>query len=370
MSTFHGEALSQRIQQLPHGAPRMAALLDAIAQADAADAPYWQLIFRYDYACEATFHDDPPKAMPVAAEFAAIFEAHPGALPGGDGAEVYLMITQMALDPIAFLPQIPMEQWQALLQQFHELVKRYHVGLRTYWWQMCRRWQYVDQKTAYSCFQTFWKTGRDGLSDCRACERSYAVQMSLMAGDRSAADEYAKPMEQGRIRFCSDTPQLYWLAYLEDALDRGDLREAQQRANALFRKGNRDRSDLSYLGAVLRCWAFTDLDRAVKLAEARLPWTLGMWDQKKVYDFDKGAWICFRQLAGQRETVALDLPHDFPLWRPDGVYPTAQLAEWFSQQAAQIAARFDRRNGSTWYAQNLEKAGAASEEMAHGNAHL
>lgn len=50
-------------------------------------------------------------------------------------------------------------------------------------------------------------------------------------GNRAAADEYAKPMEQGRMRFCPDTPHLYWLAYLEDALDRGDLREAEKLAN-------------------------------------------------------------------------------------------------------------------------------------------
>ena len=45
--------------------------------------------------------------------------------------------------------------------------------------------------------------------------------MCLLVGDRKAADEYAKPLKAGRIRFCPDTPQLYWLAYLENALDQG-----------------------------------------------------------------------------------------------------------------------------------------------------
>ena len=130
---------------------------------------------------------------------------------------------------------------------------------------MARFWRYVDRKKAYEYFQRFWKTGRDGLSDCRTCERSYAVQMELLMGNRAAADEYAKPMEQGRMRFCPDTPHLYWLAYLEDALDRGDLKEAEKRANALYRKGNRDKSDLSYIGAILRCWAYTDPERALEL---------------------------------------------------------------------------------------------------------
>lgn len=353
---FNGEALKDAMEQLPKGAPKMAALLDAIQQADQAKDAYWQLIFRYDYACEATFRDDPPKAIPAAAQFAPIFEENPDALPEDGGSECYLMITQMGIDPIVFLPQIPREQWEALMEQFYTLVKRYHVGLRTYWWQMARFWQYIDKAKAYEYFQRFWKTGRDGLSDCIACERSYAMRMSLLVGDRRGADEFAKPMEAGRVWFCSDTPQLYWLAYLEDALDRGDLKEAEPLANKLYRKGDRDKSDLSYLGAVLRCWAYTDLDRAVALAAKRLDWTMGMWDQKKVYDFYKGAWVCFRELSKKMETVKLELPEKFPLYRMDGTYSVQELALWFHSQAADIGERFDRRNGSQYFAEDLAKA--------------
>lgn len=176
---------------------------------------------------------------------------------------------------------------------------------------MARFWRYVDRKKAYEYFQKFWKTGRDGLSDCRTCERSYAVQMELLMGNRATADEYAKPMEQGRMRFCPDTPHLYWLAYLEDALDRGDLREAEKRANSLYRKGNRDKRDLSYIGAILRCWAYTDPERALELFAKRLEWSFGLWDQKKAYDFDKGACVCFWQLSKHQQAVHLDRPVRF-----------------------------------------------------------
>ena len=51
---FNGRALQNLIERLPGGAPRMAALLDAIRQADEAQEHFWRLFFRYDYACEAT----------------------------------------------------------------------------------------------------------------------------------------------------------------------------------------------------------------------------------------------------------------------------------------------------------------------------
>mgnify|MGYP000756139527 FL=1 len=356
---FRGEELEAAIKRLPQGKPQMDAYWNAIRQADEAGDPYWRMMFRCRYCYEATFRDDPPKAIPVAAEFCALFEENSEAFieRSPDGAsEMHLMIMQMGIDPIVFLPQIPMKQWETMMAEFYRWVKYYHIGLRTYWWQMARFWRYVDRKKAYEYFQKFWKTGRDGLSDCRTCERSYAVQMELLMGNRAAADEYAKPMEQGRMRFCPDTPHLYWLAYLEDALDRGDLREAEKRANALYRKGNRDKSDLSYIGAVLRCWAYTDPERALEVFAKRLEWSIGLWDQKKVYDFDKGACVLFQRLAKHQQMVHLELPQAFPLWREDGAYSTKELANWFREQAETISRRFDERNGSHCFGHDLAVA--------------
>lgn len=357
---FDGDAVYASIQKLPQGGAQMAALKDAIQQADAAEDHYWRMLLRYSYACQATFHDDPPKAMPAAAEFEAVFEAHPDVLferSAGGAAEMYLMITQMGLDPIVSLPQIPMAQWEEQMQRFRALVQEYHIGLRTYWWQMCRFWQYIDKEQAFIYFRKFWRTGRDGLSDCRACERSYGVRMCLMIGDRAAADEYAKPMEAGRIWFCKDTPHLYWLAYLEDALDHKERGRAKAYADKLYRKSNRDRGDLSYLGAIIRCWAQADeLERAVELAAKRLEWSLWMWDKKKQYDYYKGAWVCFRELAKGTDSVTLALPEPFPLFREEGVYAPRELAGWFYQQAAEIGAAFDRRNGSDFFKKDLALA--------------
>ena len=364
---FNGDALYHAAQRLPEGGPRMAALLDAIHKADEAEDHYWRMLLRYDYACQATFHDDPPKAIPVAAEFDRIFEEHSEALyeRSTDGApEMHLMITQIGIDPIANLPQIPMQQWEELMQNFRALVQRYHEGLRTYWSQMCQFWQYVDARQAYVYFQKFWKTGRDGLSDCRACERSLAVRICLLIGDRAAADEYAKPMEQGRIWFCNDTPQRYWLAYLEDALNRGETGRARIYANKLFRKADRDRNDLSYLGAIIHAWSKTDdsLSRALHLALKRMAWAESMWDQKKLYDFYKGCHVCFRELNKQEPALKLDpaagesFPESFPFYCKEGVYDTGVLADWFYGQAEAIGKAFDALNGSDYFAKDLALA--------------
>ncbi len=357
-TSLDGARFEQMMKQLPKGRAQLDILPDYIRQADQAQDYFWQMTFRSRYCYEATFRDDPPKAIPMAAEFCTLFEAHEAEMMErcGEGiAELYLMILQMGIDPMVNLPQIPRKQWEQAMDHFYRMVQKYQIGLRTYWWQMTRFWQYIDRDRAYTYFQKFWESKRDSLSDCPACEHSYGVRMSLLMGDRAAADAFAKPMEEGRLEFCGDTPQLYWLAYLEDALDQGDRTEAAQWARALIQRGNRDRSDLSYVGAVLRCWAHTDLKRALKRVERRLEWTIGMWDQKKVYDFYKGAWACFHQLSKEQSTAALTLPHAFPLWRSDGQYDTAELARWFHTQAENIAQRFDARNGSRCFALDLER---------------
>ena len=211
--SFDGKRIEQELQFLS-GTAKMEALLAAIKQADEAEDHFYRMLLRYEYACEATFHDDPPKAMPIAVEFRTIFEEHPDVL-GPNGGEMYLMIMQMAIDPVVSLPQIPIAQWEAMMEEFYHLVKRFNIGHRVYWWQLCQFMVYIDKQKAFSYFQRFWKTGRDDLSDCRACERCYAIKMYLLMEDEENANSHAKPIKQRRLRFCSDTPHLMLLYYIE-----------------------------------------------------------------------------------------------------------------------------------------------------------
>ena len=341
---FDGEKIQNKLQWMK-GPGRLDAIEKAIRQADEANDYYYRMLFRYDYACEATFHDDPPKAMLPAVEFARIFEAHPDVL-GPDGREMYLMIMQMRLDPVVSLPQISTAQWEEMMEEFRLLVKRFNLGHRVYWWQMCRFMIYLDKQKAFEYFQKFWKTGRDGLSDCRACERCYAVRMYLAMGDEENAAIHAKPIKQRHIPFCGDTPHLMLLAYLEYYMDKGDLKAAIPYARELKRIGHRDRGDLSYVGAVLRCFAYSDLEPGVELMKEAVPWIEGMWNQKMVYDFYKGAWTVLHRLSEQEECIALSLPGELSCYRNDGVYSTKELEEWVYEQAEETARRFDARNGT------------------------
>ncbi len=114
--------------------------------------------------------------------------------------------------------------------------------------------------------------------------------------------------------------------------------------------------DLSFFGAVIRCFAYTNLDKAVKKCTSAMKLALGLWDQIKVYDYYKGAYVCFHELAKTKEEVTLKLPEAFPLYAKDGVYNCKNLSQWFYGQAEIIGDKFDKRNGSTYFKENLAKA--------------
>ncbi len=353
-SEFNGRALHGVIERLPDGAAKMAALLDAIHQADEAGDYRWRLGFRWDYTYEATFHDDPPKAMPMAAEFSAIYDENPGAAQRlGYGPAAYLNMMEMGMEPAVRLPQIPMEQYEALLAKFRDLTRRFGIGEQVYWWQMFFRWEFADLNEARKCLEKAWRAPKDQLSDCVACEHTRTAKMYLRLGDRETADRYAKPVWEHKIKPCASSFQELWQAYLHDALDRGDWAAARPLAETLQKNGCRDRGDLSYAASALYAWALMDTERALALFSRRLEWTFGMWDQMWLYEFYKAAWICFRE--SKEKTLALRLPEQFAQYRADGVYSAPELALWFYQQAQDIGARFDRRNRSDYFAKDLAK---------------
>ena len=350
--------LRRLIDKLPKGKARIDAYAEAIRLADKLQNTDRQLEFRFGYASEMYFQDDPPKCIGVAAEFGSIFEAAPLEIRKDKAwIDAYLMITQLGVDVMKNLPQIPMPQYEAALEQYNQLTKRYGIGRRTYFWQMYERWEYADPERALEYIELAMQTPPDDhFGNCNACEHSWAAELYIRLGRLEEAQRYVQPLETYRFSPCENSFQNIWAAYLESALDRGDLEAAVPLAQKLYKKGNRNRTDLRFLGPVLRCWGMTNVDRGLSLFAKRLEWSIGMWDQKKVYDFDKGACVLFRRLAGVRQTVKLELPQAFPLWREDGRYSVEELADWFQTQAESIGRRFDRRNSSHYFEQDLEAA--------------
>ena len=360
-NVFDGQRLIREIHLLERGKPRIDMLKEAIAQADQAGDNYWRMYMRFDYISEQYFHGDAVKCIPVVTELEDVFKENPGAVERhkGDtlGKEAYIMAVILGIDSISCIPQVSSEEWDKLLDGLYSLVKQFGMAERSYYWQVFWRWLYVDLDKAEEYLNKAWNTKEDYRFDCEACEYSYAARLYLEMGQKKKADTYAEKIEEDLLDEQCDSASTNLLDfYLKDALYRGDIKTAGRYAKKLHRKHNKDQGDLEYMGQVLQYYAYSNISNGLTLFKRRLIWTIGMWHQRANFHFYTGAWVLFRELSKEQDKTSMELPKEFEAWKEDGIYETAVLADLFYKKSSEIAERFDKRNGSSYYKDYLERA--------------
>jgi plasmid replication initiation protein len=119
-----------------------------------------------------------------------------------------------------------------------------------------------------------------------------------------------------------------------------------------------NRKFVGEVGRHLTFLALTDnLARAVKLFEKHLAWALETRDLITRFDFYLAARFLLERLADAgEEAVKLRLPASFPARQEGGRYEAAALAGWFEEALAEVAGRFDARNGNDGFARRLREA--------------
>lgn len=347
---------SQEYRRMPYSPVRAAVNLEAVALADQADNPRYRLSSRYDLAWAYAMGDDPAKALPVCAEFFSLLEEYPNVY--GPGRRIEAPSAAMIAFHVArSLPQIPLSQCRELLQQFQDQVKRYGVGERV--WQLhacCFSLDTGDLQAAQMQYQAFRAAPRDDFSDCPACEASNAAECLLRMGHRREADKMVRPVLEGALT-CESQPWSVLSLLIHDDLDRGNLAGAVERGKWLARCEMKSRSDLSHIGTLLRLGAYTDPAPYQWMLEKYLPWTSGLWDQEILFRFYRGAWVFCASLEQRQEAALLPLPKELPLDDSGEKSRCAALADYFYREAAAIAQRFDRRNGTGQFMEALDRTG-------------
>lgn len=332
-------------QRLPYGTQRLAATLAALSATEGL-SPDCRADVLYDLAWAYGVGDDPAKALPTCAEFFALLEQYPDQIDGKRMAPKAAMIASyVAMN----LPQIPLSQCQALLEQFHEQVRRYGIGERLWQIHACHfSFMTGDMAGAASHLQCFQRTPRDSISDCIACEASNTAECLLHLNRREEAVAVLQPVLDGSLT-CDQQPWSALAMLIHDALDHEDLDYAKELGERLARRSLQSCNDLGTVGALLRLHACTDWQHSLGLLEKGIDWSIGIWDQSLLFDFYRGAWAVCTKLGEGEAKIPLRLPKKFPCWQADGRYDSSVLSAWFYTQMQEIADRFDRRNGTSIY---------------------
>ncbi len=338
----------RKIHNINPGPEQTAAYIEEIRKADMAGDPYAMLRLRSSMAVFVPFYDDATKVLPYCAEFFQIAEEHPEAVAAYDSFTVAREAATLSI----ILPQIELPVCEKMFGKMEEVAGTLRCGAIRRLHMICTEfYTYIDLQKAQEHYSIFNNEKMGSYSACSACEQQVKVWYTLKKGDARLAHEMANKIFNGKLE-CHDIPWQTYAVFLEHYKDEGSLDGHESFVKKLMQGGCRDVSDLANAGTVLRCMAAVNIEKGLRLLAQYWRWTVNMWNEQALYFFYKGAWCCCRQanLCGKERTL---YP---PQGLNVGINTTKFFEEWFYNKAIQAAEKFDRRNGTNFYMDDLGRA--------------
>ena len=193
----------------------------------------------------------------------------------------------------------------------------------------------------------------DGQS-CEACELNFMLDYFLETGQFDEAYSRAQPLINKQVT-CYEANLRAYLKLSYYALKAGKPEIAADmcaRAEEALAGREKDEYLLSYMGLFVAYNMMTKPERGWEYVERCTDWSLRSNSLKK-YRFSCDMVETLKY--ADRQEVRLSLPEEFPLYRADGVYAVSELRDYFYQQAADLAQRYDARNGNSGYTDRLKE---------------
>ena len=327
-------------------------LKKCIAEADSSQD--WNAAFelRYKYIKQSFFADDKFKALVIFPEVSKLFDDHQDVLSGR--TQSFMIIYKWIVEATRDFFVIPMETCMKYFDEFKRRCELYGYSMRTYHMKLMQFFESIDKKKAIEYQHYFRREERDRLSDCEACEMNSDIFMELNYGSEEKAVRMLHDMQRRGIS-CAEIPECTYGTFIEHFIKKGNIDEAEYYGDLLT--GIIDQKNESFLDEFARLillYTYTDPNAALDMFIRHLPAYLRIKNNRMKFNFADAAARFFEKIAVKNETVFAVLPKTFELYKEDNEYVTAELAKYFKETAAAIAVKFDERNGTSFYKDELE----------------
>jgi len=350
---------------LENGNAKVMLLEEAVRLADICGDFSLQYDARDQLINAATFGGAPEKALVAYSWCLAQYDRRANEAQAGESLDQWrlLWMYKWILTNITSFPQIGKAQIEEMLDDMAARYQRAGFSLRPNYMLRNRIYKFWDEEKAAYYFRKALETYRDSASDCAACELDDEVSFALRRQDDAEAARLAVPIIQGRLR-CGSIPKITFANLLLPLVRLGRVDEAVSlhlQGYRLIARGGK--GYISSVGDHITFLAVTEnFDRAVRIFEKHLADAASLADLDSKFDYYLASWFLLDQLrALPRETLKLRLPPSLEIYEEGGVYRTASLAAWFLEQVKALAARFDARNESDFYARLIEETAALKE---------
>jgi cellulose synthase operon protein C len=339
--------LLREANAMRYGAAQIALAEEAIARADAIDAPELSFAARMLATQAYTYGGEPLKSLDTFDWCVTEYDRRSGIHE--IRRDSLLWHFKWVVNAARRSPAVPLSRMRELLD---EMERRYaEAGFSRHAVFAYRHGLAVhvgDMAAAEVWYQLWNDEPRDAMSDCAGCDPTGRVHWLSARGRDEEAIALAEPVLAGELS-CTEQPQAILTALLLPYVRTGRLdaaRDAHRRAYRLIRSRL---SELGAVGAHLRFLAQTGNEKAaVAIVERHLAWLDTPPSEADAMEFAAGA------------AAALARAGDGVLHRPayesrpaaDVTYE--DLAAVLAGQARELATEFDARNGSDAQAREVE----------------
>lgn len=300
-----------------------------VARADLTQALYWV-----------------PKDPGTLAHFAWLRQAlDPARGLEQDDRDIVLWRLKWAVDLIEDLPQVGLDALVAAIDDVEQVFRTDGYHLRPVHAARARLARSLGDPATVDAELAAWLAEpRDSRSDCQACELREQARL-VLERDPDRALELVAPVVAGDLT-CGDEPRASLSIDAQLRLDRGDIDGAVGSFRRAWHLAQDDPGASDTVAACLRVLVrLGNTDRAVDLLLPRLPWLDELsTPRQRMWFAATAAFVLEQASARGLAPVAL------------GDRPVEEVAAELSRTAAEIAAAFDARYGSTVTSDTLATA--------------
>ncbi len=349
---FQAEPFITRIQEADHGTPRMEILMDAIREADAASDHYWRIYFRYEYIRESIFHEDNFKSIIMFPTLLQVFDEHPELQD--DTYDDVMQAFKWVLENMADYHQISCEEIERYYDEYENRCKQFGFSMRVYYMKKSKYYLPINQKKAKELYQKFRTCKRDANSDCEACEINNDMTFALEFGEEEEALRIAAPILDGRKR-CGEIPHVTCGVLTKYYLYHDNLTEAAYYGRLCERYTQNEPEFLAESGYLLELYSAIDPSAGWKIFKRNVLNFTECRNPLMKMTFARGAYRLLQCIAKRTEYSESVFLKPLPVKPTKEGWRITDLIDYFYGIAEEHCTLLDKRNGTSYYMDYLEK---------------
>ena len=336
-------------ETLSEGDEKLRYLKKCIVTADHEKNISEALELRYRYIEESIFNGDCFNALIMFPEYMTLFENN----TDKHSYLSFMKAFKWFIEEIPGFYQITAGKADEYFEKYREYLNVFGYSMRTYHMLKVKYCMVHDQKNIKNHLELYRKCEKDDLSDCQACETDMEIQAELIIGSEEKAVKKFLSMIQRNIS-CCETPQKTYGKFTEHFTRTGNLDEADYYAEMLIPFLHVNMKFLSETGYILLLKSFTSPNQAYSIFCKYLEIFIRCRNPKMKFYFAMGAAAFFEKInRDENEQITMKLPRTFELFNEDNLYDPDIMFDYFHEIASEIAKKFDRSYGNTYYSDIL-----------------